>query len=128
MSVQVQTSLPAKSAKMRLDLLPAELQLEIFSNLENTDLKAARAVSRQLRDNASPALFRSVVACARYVALGTFQKIALDSVLQKYVKEIIFDGTVYNREVALHQDIYERQNSYHEELQASSSFWGLRTR
>jgi hypothetical protein len=122
------TSHPEKPAKVRLDLLPAELQLEIFSNLENTDLKAARAVSRQLRDNASPALFRSVVACARYVALGTFQKIALDSVLQKYVKEIVFDGTVYNRVVAQNQFTYERQNSNYEELRGSASFWGLRTR
>jgi hypothetical protein len=128
MYTHVQSSLPAKSAKMRLDLLPAELQLEIFSNLENADLKAARAVSRQLRDNASPALFRSTVACARYVALGTFQKIALDSVLQKYVKEIVFDGTVYNQEVAHNQDLYERQNNCYEELRAIASFWGLRTR
>jgi hypothetical protein len=113
---------------MRFYLLPAELQLEIFSHLDNIDLKAARAVSRQLRDNASPALFRSVVACARYVALGTFQKISLDSVLQKYVKEIVFDGSVYNREVALQLDVYERQNGKYDELKASSSFWNLRTR
>jgi hypothetical protein len=113
---------------MRFDLLPAELQIEIFSHLENIDLKAARAVSRQLRNNASPALFRSIVACARYVALGTFQKISLDLVLQKYVKEIVFDGSVYNREVAIHQNVYESQNAKYYELKASPSFWNLRTR
>lgn len=56
--------------------LPAELQIEIFDYLPATDVKAARAVSRTFRDNATPALFRSIVACARYQALGAFQNVS----------------------------------------------------
>lgn len=96
---------------MRFELLPAELQLEVFSNLDNSDLKAARAVSRKLRDNASPALFRSTVACARYVAMGSYQNISLNPLLQKYVKEIVFDGSVYNERVASHEEMFEKQNN-----------------
>ena len=57
-------------------LLPAELQIEIFDYLDATDVKSARAVSRKFRDNATPALFRSIVACARYQALGAFQNVS----------------------------------------------------
>jgi hypothetical protein len=112
---------------MSFELLPAELQLEIFSHLENSDLKAARAVSTKLRDNASPALFRSAVACARYVAMGSFHNIALHPVLQKYVKEIVFDGSVYNSRAASREDWFQEENNRYDDLR-TSSFWGLRTR
>jgi len=111
---------------MRLELLPAELQLDIFSYLDNVSLKAARGVSRKLRDNASPALFRSIVACARYDALGAFQKISLDSVLQKYVKEIVFDASVYDGRLANYQHLYEQQNDKYIDLRATS-YWSKRT-
>jgi hypothetical protein len=96
---------------MRFESLPAELQLEVFSNLDSSDLKAARAVSRKLRDNASPALFRRVVACARYLAMGSFQNISLSPVLQRYVKEIIFDGSIYDQHVSDREELYERLNN-----------------
>jgi hypothetical protein len=112
---------------MRFELLPAELQLEVFSHLDNSDLKAARAVSRKLRDNASPALFRSAIACARYVAMGSFQNISLHPVLQKYVKEIVFDGSIYNSTIATREGMFESQNNRYDHLR-TSSFWGLRTR
>jgi hypothetical protein len=113
---------------MSFNLLPAELQIEVFSYLANFDLKAVRAVSRKLHDNASPALFRSVVACARYEALGAFQKISLHSVLQTYVKEIVFDGSVYNRDLAYSSELYQTYNSKLHDHRASSSFWSIRAR
>lgn len=113
---------------MRLDQLPAELQIQALSYLDNTDLKAARAVSTKLRDHASPTLFRSIVACARYQALGAFQKISTDPLLQKYVKEIVFDGTVYSTELAHSMERYKAANDKYEHLRVLSSFWGMRTR
>jgi hypothetical protein len=110
------------------ELLPAELHLEVFSHLQNSDLKAVRAVSRRLRDNASPALFHSIIACARYEALGAFQNISTHPVLQKYVKEIVFDGSVYHPDLANSLDLYTIQNKQHGHLSASSSFWSARTR
>jgi hypothetical protein len=111
-----------------LELLPAELHLEVFSHLQNGDLKAVRAVSRRLRDNASPALFHSIVACARYEALGAFQNISVHSVLQNYVKEIVFDGSVYHADLANSSERYIKQNNELGSLSASSSFWSVRTR
>ncbi|KAF2706857.1 hypothetical protein K504DRAFT_385139 [Pleomassaria siparia CBS 279.74] len=86
--------------------LPAELQIEILSYLERPDLKAARAVSRSFRDNTSPSLFKSTVACPRYQALGAMQKISLHSVYQIYVKTIIFDGSVYDGDLANNEQRY----------------------
>ena len=71
--------------------LPAELQIEIFDHLETVDAKAARAVTRTFRDNATPALFQSIVACARHHALGAYQKVSQHPTYSGYVKEIIFD-------------------------------------
>ncbi|KAF1840990.1 uncharacterized protein K460DRAFT_410383 [Cucurbitaria berberidis CBS 394.84] len=108
----------------RFELLPAELQLQIFSYLYSSDVKAARAVSRKLRDNATPALFRTVVACARYQAMGAFQKVALHPVYPTYVKEIIFDGSVYEARLALYEHAYNHEV---EELRGGSH-WGKRSR
>jgi hypothetical protein len=113
---------------MSLERLPAELQLEIFRHLANRDLKAARAVSRTLCENASLELFRSVVACARYQALGALQKISLNSVLSKYVKEIVFDGSLYSYELAHSVEIYQAQSNKLGDMRNSSSFWGIRER
>lgn len=80
--------------------LPAELQVKIFDHLETVDAKAARAVSRTFRDNATPALFRSIVVGARHNALGAYQKVTQHPIYSRYVKEIIFDGTIYNQKIA----------------------------
>jgi hypothetical protein len=112
---------------MRLELLPTELQLEVFSHLANSDLKAARAVSRKLRDNASPALFRYVVACARYVAMGSWQSISLNPALQNYVKAIIFNNSICNAAVSSGKELYENHNNRYDDLR-TSSFWSLQTR
>lgn len=112
---------------MAFDRLPAELQIEVFNYLEASDLKVARAVSRKFRDNASPALFRTVVACARYTAMGAFQNVATHSVLQKYVKEIVFDGSLYDAELAIHEGTYERMTDEYDDV-PTGSFWSKRTR
>ncbi|KAJ4354579.1 uncharacterized protein N0V89_006316 [Didymosphaeria variabile] len=92
---------------MSFSILPAELQIEVFSYLENTDLKAVRGVSASCRDNASPHLFRSIIACTRYQAMGAFQNIALHPVYQKYVKEIVFDATAYDAGEAKVESAYQ---------------------
>lgn len=89
--------------------LPAELQIQIFGYLERPDLKAARGVSRKFRNNASPNLFTSVVACARYLALSAMQKISLHPIYQKYVKELVFDGSVYSGAFASKFERYKEQ-------------------
>ncbi|KAJ4367489.1 hypothetical protein N0V83_007072 [Neocucurbitaria cava] len=111
-----------------LELLPAELQIQIFSYLHGPDVKAARGVSRTLRDNATPAIFRSIVACARYQAMGAYQKISLHSIYPKYVKEIIFDGSIYESILAKNYEnaYYEEQDKI-EELRFASH-WEKRSR
>jgi hypothetical protein len=100
------TKLLATTLRMSFSRLPAELQIEVFSYLENTDLKAVRSVNSSCRDNASPHLFRSIIACARYQAMGAFQNVALHPVYQKYVKEIVFDVTAYSATIAKHERAY----------------------
>ncbi|KAG9186562.1 hypothetical protein G6011_09670 [Alternaria panax] len=107
--------------------LPAELQIEIFDYLPATDVKAARAVSRTFRDNATPALFRSIVACARYQALGAFQNVSLHSIYSGYVREVIFDGTVYDVVLAKDHYCYQRSEQNTNDFK-SSSFYAMRTR
>ncbi|CAN9186101.1 unnamed protein product [Alternaria alternata] len=107
--------------------LPAELQIEIFDYLPATDVKAARAVSRTFRDNATPALFCSIVACARYQALGAFQNVSLHSVYSGYVREVIFDGTLYDEVLAKDHRCYQRSEQKTDEFN-SSSFYAMRTR
>ncbi|KAL1792051.1 hypothetical protein ACET3X_009802 [Alternaria dauci] len=107
--------------------LPAELQIEIFDYLPATDVKAARAVSKTFRDNATPALFRSIVACARYQALGAFQNVSLHPVYSGYVREVIFDGTLYDAVLAKDHRYYQQSEQSTDEFN-SSSFYAMRTR
>lgn len=94
---------------MPFQSLPAEVQIEVFSYLDGSSLKAVRAVCRAFRDNAEPTLFRYVIATARYQSLGAFQKISLFPVFQKHVREIIFDGSLYDERLAKHEPSYHRQ-------------------
>lgn len=87
--------------------LPAELQIQIFGYLQSTDLKAVRGVSVKFCDHASVSLFRTVVACARYKAMQAFQNISLHPVYQTYVKEIIFDGSTYDPQLAKNEVTYQ---------------------
>lgn len=80
--------------------LPAELQIQTFDYLDAADIKRVRAVSKKCRDNATPPLFRSIVACPRYQALGAFQNVSLHSIYAGYVRKIIFDGTMYDAQLA----------------------------
>lgn len=91
---------------MPFESLPAEIHIEIFSYLKGSHLKAVRGVCRAFRDNAEPTLFRCVIATARYQSLGAFQKISLFPVFQKHVREIVFDGSVYDKVLAKHEKMY----------------------
>ncbi|PSN72832.1 hypothetical protein BS50DRAFT_482074 [Corynespora cassiicola Philippines] len=100
---------PANAATMpNLAQLPAELQIDIFGYLGSVDLKSVRSVCKTFRNNASPALFRTIVACCRYQAMGAFQNISLHPVFAPYVNEIIFDGSVYDYEPATDESLYHR--------------------
>jgi hypothetical protein len=101
------------------DLLPAELQIHVFSYLDNSDLKAARAVSKTCRKNASALLFQSAVVCVRYRALGAFQNISLDPIFQRSVRQIIFDASVYQEQLA------ENEHANYQEQDASpnGNYW-----
>ncbi|KAF2002954.1 hypothetical protein P154DRAFT_430266 [Amniculicola lignicola CBS 123094] len=108
----------AALSKLRQQL-PAELQIEIFSYLDHSDLKAVRACSRCCRDNASPKLFERAVACARYLALGAFQKISLHPFYATYVKEIVFDGAIFEASCALKEQIYHMRSVEYPEILCS---------
>ncbi|RMZ68958.1 mating-type switching swi10 [Pyrenophora seminiperda CCB06] len=109
--------------------LPAELQIDIFNYLQPVHVKAARAVSRIFRDNATPALFRSIVACPRYQALGAFQNISLHSIYSAYPREIVFDGTLYDDRVALSDRIYySLERRYPGTAASAGSHWARRNR
>ncbi|KAF1968613.1 hypothetical protein BU23DRAFT_514387 [Bimuria novae-zelandiae CBS 107.79] len=101
---------------MSFTKLPSELQIEVFSNLSNKDLKNVRAVSTCCRDNASVWLFRSIIACARYQAMGAFQKISLHPIYREYVKEVVFDATEYDRALAENEHEYQRNVDNHNDL------------
>lgn len=108
---------------MKFESFPAEIQLDVFRHLDNTDLKAVRAASRKLRDNASPSLFRTAIVSARYQSLGVFQKLAAHPVLRKYVHEIVFDGSVFGLWLASSSDEYKRKNNEYENLRTGSYYF-----
>jgi hypothetical protein len=107
--------------------LPAELQIHIFSYLQAPDLKAVRGVSTKCRDNASMWLFRNVLTCARYQAMGGFQRISEHPVYRTNVREIVFDGTMYNADLARNEVLYQRSAEQFENLRGVVS-WARRTR
>lgn len=92
---------------MVLEQLPVELQTEIYKNLDNTDLKNVRSVSRTLADIATQLLFCSVAVGARYKSLSAFQKIAHSGRLANHVREIIFAGSLFDRVYAHDQTEYD---------------------
>lgn len=102
--------------------LPSEIQIEIFSYLLGSDLKAVRKVCCAFRDNAEPTLFRSVIATSRYQSLGAFQKIALFPVFQKHVREIVFDGSVYDQMLATREPYYHREADKHPNVDQGFSY------
>ncbi|KAF2472152.1 uncharacterized protein BDR25DRAFT_333557 [Lindgomyces ingoldianus] len=107
--------------------VPAELQMEIFGFLDRPGIKSCRGVCRSFRDNASPCLFGRVLACPRYQALGALQKISLHSVYPRYVKEIVYDGSVYDSCLATNENRYHQ--SAEEEPEIRQGFpWEKRRR
>ncbi|KAJ8116229.1 hypothetical protein OPT61_g2306 [Boeremia exigua] len=99
-----------------------KVQIEIFSYLQGLSLKAVRGVCRAFRDNAEPTLFRGVIATARYQSLGALQKISLFPVFQKHVREIVFDGSVYDPLLAKYESQYHRQAAQLPDLEQGFSY------
>lgn len=107
--------------------LPAELQIEILSYLDASEVQAARTISRSFRENAAPKQFQSIVACARYQGLGVFQNIATHPAYGGYVKEIVFDGSVFVKNLAKDDDVYDRAQFNFKELNTANC-WQKRAR
>ncbi|KAF2131378.1 hypothetical protein P153DRAFT_355177 [Dothidotthia symphoricarpi CBS 119687] len=114
--------------EMAFNLLPVELHIEIFTYLPASDLKNVRRVCKKFWDTASPTLFRSIVACARYKALGAFQNISLHSIYPKYVKEIVFDSSLYNKSMAKQERMYAHAVARIEGHQPGPPSWFGQTR
>jgi len=110
-------------AMTHFNLLPAELQIEILSYLDASEVQAARTVSRSFRDNAAPKRYQSIVACARYQGLGCFQNITTHPAYGGYVREIIFDGTVFVKNLAKDDDVYYRAQLNFKELNTPNSWY-----
>jgi hypothetical protein len=107
--------------------LPAELHFQIFDYLHPSDVKSARAVSKKFRDNATPSLFCSIVACPRYQALGAYQNVSLHSIYSGYVKELVFDGTMYDAQLACNERAYYEAEGRLENPELYRN-WSSRTR
>ncbi|KAF2856284.1 hypothetical protein T440DRAFT_474666 [Plenodomus tracheiphilus IPT5] len=116
-AVQIVSSFMSRTSIMApFELFPAELLIAIFAHLDLSDVKAMRKVCKTFGDFLSPALYQSVVACARNQGLGAFQNIAKHPNYSGYVKEIVFDGTVFVENFAKSDDIYHRAEENFVEL------------
>ena len=113
---------------MSFVFLPLELLIEIFAYLDRVGLKTIRLVCRLFAETSSPNLFEHVLVAPRYEALGAFQKISLHPIYQRYVKELIYDGSVYDKGLATNERAYMR----HLECDVASDYrldsWGRRGR
>ncbi|OCL01519.1 hypothetical protein AOQ84DRAFT_350568 [Glonium stellatum] len=113
---------------MSFVLLPAELLIEIFTYLDCVGLKSIRLVCRLFAETSSPTLFERVLVAPRYKALGAFQTISQHPTYQRYVKELIYDGSVYDKGLATNEPVYMG----HLERDVASAYrldsWGRRSR
>jgi hypothetical protein len=91
---------------MSITDLPSELLIQTFIYLDRVDLKSVRGVCRLFANTASPTLFQRVLVAPRYQALGAFQNISQHPIYQTYVKEIVYDGSVYDRDLATNENVY----------------------
>ena len=93
---------------MSFVFLPSELLIEIFAYLDRVGLKTIRLVCRLFEETSSPNLFEHVLVAPRYKALGAFQLISQHPIYQRYVKELIYDGSVYDKGLATNERVYMR--------------------
>ena len=59
--------------------------------------------------------------------MGAFQRVSEHTVYAKYVKEIVFDGTTYDPELARSEFLYQQSARQFEDLQGVVS-WARRSR
>ena len=88
--------------------LPPELLSRIFSLLarERQDIRACRLVSTAFRDLSSPFLITSVVFATRFATLDRLLEILEHSYFHKYVTDLIYDASVYERDLAVNYQGY----------------------
>ena len=86
--------------------LPPELKVSIFSHLVKRDLKSLRLVCKEYETVASPFLFDKAYLAARQGVLDTFTKLTNHSIFSKYVKEIVYDSSWLESDIAKSFDTY----------------------
>ena len=87
--------------------LPPELKVSIASYLGKKQLKTLRLVCREYEIAASPHLFDKAYLAAREGVLDTFTELTDHPIFSKYVKEIVYDGSVVESDCARSFDIYD---------------------
>ncbi|KAF2496324.1 hypothetical protein BU16DRAFT_526822 [Lophium mytilinum] len=108
--------------------LPSELLIDTFAYLDRLDLKAVRGVCRRFAEISTPSIFQRVLVAPRYQALGAFQTIFQHAVYHKYVKEIVYDGSVYDAGLATNEQVYMAHLSRAECDAYRLDSWGRRKR
>ena len=93
--------------------LPRELEWEILKNLDKTDLKAVRLVSKDWSLCALRYLFERIYWSPQDLDLEVFQNIARRTELASCVKELVFDGS---------QFIEKTEEQFFEEI--CTEIWG----
>jgi hypothetical protein len=112
---------------MSFSSLPTEIQIELFSYLDDYDIKAIRAVCRTFKDNTYDISFRTALITVRYQSLGAFQNIASSPLLQENVTRIIFDGSLYDETFAKDEQSYHTQAAKFPDL-AKGYYWDRQSR
>lgn len=81
-------------------MLPTELVVDIFSYLEQRELKAIRLVCIPFETLASPLLFTKAYIAARRGVIDVFKQITSHPVLSNYIREVIYDASWFEPSVA----------------------------
>ncbi|KAJ4985704.1 DNA excision repair protein ercc-1, partial [Stagonosporopsis vannaccii] len=141
-ALDIQEAPAPSAAHTDADLRPDHRPTEVLNHLEDDEQvlqkidhapqpAAPRPVKRKqadedvccaFRDNAEPTLFRYVIATARYQSLGVLQKVALFPVFRKHVREIVFDGSVYDQILATREVDYYREAARHSTFEQDFSY------
>ena len=107
---------------MSIEALPAELQARVYSHLDNASLKSLRLVARAMPPHVNGILFRNVIIAPRRNSLDIA---ALLIPFKKHVRRVVFDGTVYDKNIAASRSLYKDKaralgEPYHFEHRATS--------
>lgn len=89
-----------------MERLPHEIVCRIFSYLQSPDLKHARLVSSDLKTAASRHLFSRILIAPRRDVLSVFRRVYEHDTYRLYVKQIVYDGSIYDVSLARSAETY----------------------